>query len=246
MIPKILHYVWLGHGEQSETIKHCIKSWEKYLPDFKIMLWNENTYDINKAPKFVQTAYNAGKWAFASDYVRLWALHEYGGIYLDTDTEVRKPLDRFLNHNLFIGTQVFTVDKNKREKETITNLSMGIIGAEAGHPYLSDCMDKIATSTLIKPDGSIDTKVTNYTISEVLQQYGFAVEDRKQELINGIVVYPSTVFADRLAPIVSPNAYTFHWGEMSWFQPKPRGLFYKICWNFNLMNFYHLIEKIRI
>ncbi len=245
MIPKTLHYVWLGRGEQSDTIKRCINSWEKYSPDYKVMLWNEDSYNLKEAPEFVQTAYNAKKWAFASDYIRLWALYNYGGVYLDTDTEVLKPLDTFLDHRLFIGTQVFSVDINKKEKKNVTNLSMGIIGSEPGHPYLKDCMDKIAGSTLIKADGSIDTKVTNYTMAEILQKkYGFKVTDRLQELNEGIVVYPSSVFADRLAPAASPDAYTFHWGEMSWFQAKPRGLFYKLCWNLNLMRIYHWIENI--
>ena len=154
--------------------------------------------------------------------------------------------ENFLNHRLFIGTQVFSVDVNKTEKRNVTNLSMGIIGSEPGHPYLQDCMDKIEDSTLVKADGSIDTKVTNYTMADVLQKkFGFLVEDKFQELCEGIVVYPSSVFADRLSPNSCPDAYTFHWGEMSWFQPKPRGLFYKICWNLNLMRLYHFIEKIK-
>lgn len=246
MIPKIIHYVWLGRGEQSDTIKRCIESWKKYLPDYKVMLWNEDTYDISQSPAFVRTAYNAHKWAFASDYIRLWALYTYGGIYLDTDTEVRKPLDRFHTHRLFIGTQVFSVDVNKREKKYVTNLSMGVIGSEPQHPFIKDCMSALEQSNIVKSDGSIDTTVTNYTMSDILQKdYGFVVEDNMQELKDGIIVYPSSIFADRLAPNNSTDAFTFHWGEMSWFQPKPRGLFYKICWNLNLMRFYHWIEQIR-
>lgn len=246
MIPKILHYVWLGRGDQSDTIKRCIESWEKHLPDYKIMFWNEDTYDISQAPTFVQTAYKARKWAFASDYVRLWALYNYGGVYLDTDTEVLKPLDTFLENRLFIGTQVFSIDINKKEKKNVTNLSMGVIGSEIHHSYIKDCMSALEHSNIVKSDGSIDTTVTNYSMSDILHnKYGFVVEDRIQELKEGIVVYPSTVFADRLAPTVSPDAYTFHWGEMSWFQPKPRGLFYKICWNLNLMRLYHWIETER-
>lgn len=247
MIPKIIHYVWLGGGEQSETIKKCFDSWKKYLADYKIMRWDENTYNMEKAPKFVKDAYMAKKWAFASDYIRLWALDKYGGVYLDTDTEVRKPLNPFLNNIFFIGTQVFPIDINKKVKKNITNLSMGVIGTVPGHPYLSDCMHVIESSNLIKPDGTFDTKVTNYTMSDILQKkYGFTVEDKEQHLKNGIIVYPSSVFADRLSPMDSPNAYTFHWGEMSWFQSNPRGLLYKICWNFNLMRLYHRIEKIRM
>ncbi len=246
MIPKIIHYVWLGGEEQSDTIKQCIESWKKHLPDFKVMLWNEDTYNINEAPSFVKTAYNAGKWAFASDYVRLWALYRYGGLYLDTDTEVLKPLDGFLNHRLFIGTQVFPVDISKKEKKIVTNLSMGVIGSEPQHPYIKDCMRALEQSNIVKSDGSIDTKVTNYSMSAILQEkYGFVVEDKSQELKDGITVYPSTVFADRLAPVPSPDAYTYHWGEMSWFKPKPRGLFYKICWKMNLMKLYHWIETKR-
>lgn len=245
MIPKILHYVWLGRGEKSDTIKRCIESWERHLPDYQVMLWNEETYDITTAPRFVQEAYNAKKWAFASDYIRLWALYKYGGIYLDTDTEVLKPLDSFLKHRFFIGTQVFTVDVDKKNKKDVTNLSMGIIGTEPGHPYIKECIDKLENSSITKPDGSIDTKVTNYTMSDILQnKYGFEVSDIFQELREGIVVYPSSVFSDRLAPDPSTDAYTFHWGEMSWFQPKPRGLLYKLCWNLNLMKFYHWIETI--
>ena len=210
------------------------------------MLWNEETYDITTAPRFVQEAYNAQKWAFASDYIRLWVLYQYGGIYLDTDTEVLKPLDSFLNHRFFIGTQVFSVDVDKKNKKDVINLSMGIIGTEARHPYIKECLNRLENSSITKPDGSIDTKVTNYTMSDILQnKFGFKVEDKYQELSEGIVVYPSSVFADRLAPNTSPEAFTFHWGEMSWFQPLKRGLFYKICWNLNLMNLYHWIETKR-
>ena len=246
MIPKILHYVWLGRGEKSDTIKQCINSWRKHLPDYKVMLWDEDTYNINEAPEFVKTAYTAKKWAFASDYIRLWALYQYGGIYLDTDTEVLKPLDSFLNNRFFIGTQVFTVDVDKKNKKNVTNLSMGIIGTVPGHPYIKECIDRLENSSITKPDGSIDTKVTNYTMSDILQnKFGFVVDDKFQELSEGIVVYPSSVFADRLAPKASPEAFTFHWGEMSWFQPKSRGLLYRICWNLNLMKLYHWIENIR-
>lgn len=246
MIPKILHYVWLGHGEPSDTIKRCRDSWDKNLSDYQIMLWNEETFDIISAPQFVKDAYSAKKWAFASDYIRLWALHEYGGIYLDTDTEVRKPLDIFLNHRLFIGTQVFNIDIDKKNKKTVTNLSMGVIGSEPHHPYIRMCKTLLENTHLLNNDGNINTTVTNYSMSNILQQeYGFEVEDVEQHLQEGIVILPSTVFTDRLSPKESPDCYTYHWGEMSWFQPKPRGVFYKFCWNLNLMRVYRWIEQKR-
>ena len=105
MIPNIIHYVWLGHGAQSEIIKRCISSWGDLLPDYEIRCWDESTYNISSAPAFVKEAYNCRQWAFASDYIRLWALNQYGGIYLDTDVEVRRSFDSFLHYRLFLGTQ---------------------------------------------------------------------------------------------------------------------------------------------
>lgn len=246
MIPKIIHYIWLGGNEYPDVVTNCINSWKKYAPDFQLKLWNEETFDISTAPKFVKDAYSHKMWAFASDYIRLWALYNYGGIYLDTDTEIRRPIDKFLSDRLFISTQQFNVEKKKNIIVPVTNLSMGVIGSEEGHQYLKDCMDAISKSQLINPDGSLNTKVTNYTMSDVLQQkYGFVVEDTEQHLEDGIVVYPSSYFSDRLSPNEAPDCYTFHWGQMSWFHPKKRGLFYKLCWNLNLMSLYSTIENLR-
>ena len=83
MIPKIIHYCWFGHNKKSKLIKRCIKSWEKYCPDYKIIEWNEDNFDINICP-YVKEAYDEGKWAFVSDYVRFYVLKKYGGIYVDT------------------------------------------------------------------------------------------------------------------------------------------------------------------
>lgn len=102
MIPKIVHYVWLGHGEKSDKIKTCIESWHKYLPDYEIIEWNEDNFDINYND-FTKQSYELKQYAFTSDVVRLWALYNYGGIYLDTDVLVYKPLDEFLSEPAFTG-----------------------------------------------------------------------------------------------------------------------------------------------
>ncbi|MBR0278262.1 MAG: hypothetical protein IJQ50_07375 [Clostridia bacterium] len=99
-IPKKIHYCWFGEEKHSKKIKKCIKSWKKHCPDYEIIEWNEKNFDIH-CFKWVEQAYNNKKWAFVSDYVRLFVLYNYVGIYLDTDVEIIKPLDKFLKHNLF-------------------------------------------------------------------------------------------------------------------------------------------------
>ncbi len=89
MIPKIIHYCWLSSEPYPEKIQNCIDSWKKILPDYEIKLWNMNNFDINSID-FVKEACSVKKWAFASDYIRLYALYNYGGIYLDSDVLIKK------------------------------------------------------------------------------------------------------------------------------------------------------------
>jgi mannosyltransferase OCH1-like enzyme len=84
-------------------MKKCIKSWQKYCKDYEFREWNEQTFDVAAAPLYVRQAYEAKKWAFVADYVRLYAMVNYGGIYMDTDVEVIKPLDQYLQHQAFSG-----------------------------------------------------------------------------------------------------------------------------------------------
>ena len=91
-IPKIIHYCWFGGGPIGEADRKCIESWQKFCPDYRIMRWDETNFDLDCSP-YVRQAYDAGRYAFVSDYVRLAVLYRYGGIYLDTDVELVKPLD---------------------------------------------------------------------------------------------------------------------------------------------------------
>ena len=88
MIPKIIHYCWFGRGEMPKLVRQCIESWYRHMPDWYYRLWNEDNFDIVSAPVYVQEAYQAKRYAFVSDYVRLWELEQYGGLYLDTDVDL--------------------------------------------------------------------------------------------------------------------------------------------------------------
>ena len=102
MIPKKIHYVWVGGGAKSDAIKRCMATWKKHLKDYEIIEWNEQNFDINSNP-FVKAAYEAKKWAYVSDYIRAKVIYEHGGIYLDTDVLILDNFDAFLEHRAFVG-----------------------------------------------------------------------------------------------------------------------------------------------
>lgn len=103
-IPKIIHYCWFGGGQLPNLALKCIESWKKYCPDYKIIEWNENNFDIN-INKYVKEAYEEKKWAFMTDYIRLYVVYNYGGIYLDTDVELIKSLDQIINCESFFSSE---------------------------------------------------------------------------------------------------------------------------------------------
>ena len=131
-IPKVIHYCWFGKGKMPVLADKCIKSWKKYCPDYEIIEWNEENFDINCCD-YVREAYENRKFAFVTDYVRLYAMYTYGGIYMDTDVELLKPLDSFLQDAAFIGFE---------NKESIAT---AIIGCNKENKFfkafiqLSDC-----------------------------------------------------------------------------------------------------------
>lgn len=128
MIPKKIHYCWFGGNPYPEDFLKYLESWKKYCPNYEIIEWNEKTFDIN-LNKYVKEAYECKKWAFVTDYVRLWAIYNYGGIYMDTDVEVLRPLDSFLECQAFSGFE--------RENAVPT----GIMAGEKGQSAIKDLLD---------------------------------------------------------------------------------------------------------
>ena len=121
MIPKKIHYCWFGRGEKPELAKKCIKSWKIYCPNYEIIEWNEENFDIN-SNQYLKEAYENKKYAFVTDYVRLFVLYTQGGIYMDTDVEVIKPLDEYLHHEAVSGF------------ENTTQIPTGLMACREGFP----------------------------------------------------------------------------------------------------------------
>lgn len=207
VIPKVIHYCWFGGAELSPLARECIASWEKYLPDYEIRLWNEENFDIN-SNKFAREAYAAKRWAFVSDYVRAYVLYEYGGIYMDTDVEVLQNLDRFLVHPAFAGF------------ENSTLISTGIIGTRSKHWWIGELLEYYKNRSFYRENGKADIKPNTFLLTGLAKQHGFAEGNRYQVLVDDVHVYPSEYFCPKSPRnhqiVLTPNSYAIHHFEGSW------------------------------
>lgn len=206
MIPKKIHYCWFGKGEKPDSIKYHIQSWKDKCPDYEIVEWNEHNFDINKN-LYCRQAYEYKKWAFVSDYARLWILYNHGGIYLDTDVEVKRNFDSLLTQSGFSG---FESDKH---------VSTAIIASEKGHNYIGELLNSYQNRVFIKDDGELDTSTNVEHITKIAIDNGLILNDSKQS-IKGFIYYPQVYFSpynDITGSIISSDkTYTIHWFSKSW------------------------------
>lgn len=191
----------------------CLASWSKYLPEYKVMVWNEDTFDIDAHP-YTREAYQARKFAFITDYVRLWALKEHGGVYMDTDVEVIRPLDEFLDNPAFSGF------------EDETHIPTGIMASEKNGQWVSEQLAYYNDRHFIKDDGSLDT-TTNVTIMcDNMSKEGFVLKNSRQNFKGIIEIYPKDYFCPksyRTGKIhLTPNTHTIHHFAGSWHSPWQR------------------------
>lgn len=162
MIPKIIHYCWLSGDPYPEIIERCIASWKKYLPDYQIVLWDTNKIDIN-SNLWLRQAYESKKYAFASDYVRFYALYNHGGIYLDSDVEVVKSFDDLLHRKYFLG------------EEITGDFEAAAVGAERGLDWVKDCLEYYSDRPFIKPDGQFDTTPVTLLVPKITAKYNLEI-----------------------------------------------------------------------
>lgn len=220
-IPRIIHYCWFGKKEKPDLIKKCIQSWNNHLSGYQIIEWNEENFNIN-SNNYVKQAYNAGKYAFVSDYVRVYVLYNYGGIYLDTDVEVIKPLDKFLYHKSFWGFE---------EKNFIATST---IGACKGNELIKIILDSYKDKNFILDNGNFDTLTNVAIVTKILQGIGVKIDGTYQE-VDGIgAFYPQTYFSPfdyiNYRYFLTENSYTIHYFYKSWlpFSVKIKSNFKKI------------------
>ena len=205
MIPKILHYVWLGDKGFSELEEMCLESWRKHLPDYKIMRWDNSCIEQFDNPYFRQAIENK-KYAFASDYVRLKALWEYGGIYMDTDEEVLKSLDNFLSHDFFMGCQSCGSAKG---------LNPALVGTIPHNPIVKDLLAVYDDLKFVNNDGSLNLTPNPAYFSDVLcNKYNLEntyLEEGSIEFYPNSVLYDCYLFGKQNKTSYATHHYAGSW-----------------------------------
>lgn len=223
MIPKKIHYIWLGGKPLPDMVLKCMESWKKHCPDYEIIRWDESNLDLD-INKYCRQAYDAGKYAFASDVLRYYVIKEQGGIYLDVDVELLKPLDELLNNTAFMGF----------EQGDVLAVAPGlIIGAEKNNQAISELLELYSKDVFIRDDGRINyetvcTKTTNY----LKNKYGLKIENKIQNL-KQIVIYSTEYFCpinpcSKELEFLTENTYSKHLYLASWV---PKATFWSKCKN---------------
>jgi len=216
MIPKVIHYCWFGRNPLPPLAIKCIESWKRHLPDYEIIEWNEDNFDINAIP-YTKEAYSAKKYAFVSDYARFWILYKYGGLYFDTDVEVIKPFENIVSKGPFMGCENVT-DKNGLLP---LNVAPGLgLGAYANMDIYKVFLDYYSGIHFISMDGTLNTNTTVVEhISAVLRNKGLKNINAIQTIDN-VIIYPREYFCpidivtNRLH--ITSNTYSIHHYAGSW------------------------------
>lgn len=207
MIPKKIHYCWFGRGEIPDMAKKCIASWHEYMPDWEYKLWNEDNFDLRSVP-YTQEAYEARKYAFVSDYVRLWALYNEGGLYLDVDFEVFKPFDELLGYQAFAG---FEGSKHHP-------VMMGVCASEPQGEWVTEMLNAYQDRHFVLPDGALDMTTNVQFVNERMRQQGFEQNGKEQDY-KDLHVFPVDYFCPRQTTgeyLRTDNTYCDHLGLGSW------------------------------
>ncbi len=219
MIPKRIHYCWFGRGQMPEMAVKCIASWHRFMPDYEYRLWNEDTFDVNSIP-YVKEAYEAGKYAFVTDYVRLFALYTEGGVYMDTDVEIIKPLDNLLSLTAFTGYE------GSKKQPPVT----GIMASEAGGVWVKEQLDSYNGIHFVKENGMLDLTTNTIRISAIMKSNGF-IQDGKYHIYKDLHVFPVDYFCPRQTTgefFLTKNTYCDHHFMGTWSDTNKKDVWAKI------------------
>lgn len=200
MIPKRIIFCWFGGKKKPEKIQNCINTWKEKMPDWELLEINESNFDIN-INDYVKEAYKNKMWAFVSDYARLWALYQYGGVYMDTDVIVHQPLDKFLNYDFFTGFE--------QPYYPVT----ATMGATKENELIKEMMNVYNNKTFKVCENWYEYETNTMIMSDVIGKYFDRNKIEFQEY-NNMAVFPKETFC-RYEEL-NDNVYTEHLMFGSW------------------------------
>lgn len=221
-IPKIIHYCWLSGEQKPPIIAKCMETWQQVLPDYEFVCWDKQRFDVDSVP-FVRDAVAAKKWAFAADYIRLYALYTQGGIYLDSDVMVYKSFNPFLNHSAFASIEFHPVEfyREIHKKGLYSDFYVGcnidpaVMGAEKGNPFYKACLDHYQTLKFENTPKALESLIMPRVISRIAaRNFGFKFCPAYQKLDGDFCIYPSDVFSGSLED--SEIRHSLHLGANTW------------------------------
>ena len=209
MIPKIIHLCWLSSEAYPEKIQKCLDSWKTYLPDWEIMLWDTKRFDINST-LWTKQAYEATKYAFAADYIRFYAVYNYGGVYLDSDIEILKSFNDLLEYDCFFGFEYTGLPE------------AAVLGAVPKQEWLKNALEWYEKQTFIKNDGTLNIVVAPLVFQYAYErEYGVKLIDTEQiQKINNDIIFPYKYFSvkNNYSGEIKPinNTYSIHHYNGAW------------------------------
>lgn len=213
MIPKTIHYCWFGRKPLPPLAEKCIASWKKYLPDYEIIEWNEDNFDINGIP-YTKEAYQAGKYAFVSDYARFWILYHYGGLYFDTDVEVIKSIDDIISKGPFMGREIL-----QHESGDDINPGLGI-GAAPEMEIFKEVLNVYKTKRFYNNDSTLNLTTVVTVTTKILSTHEKHQLDNNVIQIGGINIYPTEYFCPKNyytgEMMITSNTVAIHHYDASW------------------------------
>lgn len=227
MIPKKIHYIWLGGKPLPPLAKKCLSSWTKFMPDYEIVRWDESNFDFHSC-EYARQALEAKKWAFASDYARFKILYEQGGVYLDTDVELVQSLEPILEQGPYMGFEVDFCDSDRGAAASGLGLAVNSglgLAANPGLAIYKNIIDSYENDQFVKEDGGYDLTTVVARVTNILRENGLNDVPGIQE-VAGVRIYPSEYFCPKdplsLRLNLTENSYSIHHYDGSWTTKKEK------------------------
>lgn len=248
MIPKIIHYCWLSDDPIPDNLKKCILTWHRYMPEYKFIKWDFTIFPMGTSI-WVDQAFEKKKYAFAADYIRLYALYHYGGIYLDSDVEVMK------SFNPFLGLDDMVCYENSSRK----GLEVAAIGVSKNRTWVKQCLNHYDGKKFDLGNGILDTQVMPEVVKNILKEENWKLQNvdniddaNKVDSSDTIAVFPNEFFSPKSYETgeinITENTYSVHHFAASWHGSKEKiyKVLGKIIGKNNAKKIANLIKRILI